>query len=229
MLRVAIAKRPTALPIPDHPDPAIAGQSNALFQALSVWARAHVGQHRDEGEGSEDSFGAAVLDESFRLSEAGLAAEAQAAVTAKNVARWTWRHYQPARRLPCASPQERRARQASGQARGAASRRAATLAACIAAARDLQERAQLVTQVAVAALAGRSLRTVREHWRTILDALQAPSQVAAVQVVIDKKQTTWFAFSGPPGTQTDSTPPRLLSSASRSRAGHREMQMHEHC
>ncbi|MBL6081634.1 replication initiation protein [Belnapia sp. T18] len=196
-LQIASAESPIATPVPDHPDPAITGQSNALFQALSVWARTQVGRHRDEGEGAEETFGAAVLDEAFRLSEAGLATDVQAAVTAKNVARWTWRHYRLAHKSPNLSLEERRARQASGQAKGAVSRRAATLAACIAAARDLQKRTQLMTQIAVAGAAGRSLRTVREHWHIILHTLQAPSEVAAVQVDIDKKQSGWSScFAG---------------------------------
>ncbi|MFC7478616.1 replication initiation protein [Dankookia sp. GCM10030260] len=194
-----------ASPTPDHPDPAIAGQSNVLFHTLRVMARAQVGRHRDEGHGSEASFGNAVLAEALRLAQAGLATEEQAAATARSVVRWTWHHYHRSARSPCASPEERRDRQAAGQAKGAASRRAATLAACIVAARDLQGRGQSMTRASVAAAVKRDPRTIRHHWPAVLGALQVPSPEAAIQVAIDKKQSAQEAPGDPSAWLTPAT------------------------
>ena len=90
-------------------------------------------------------------------------------------------------RKPRAAPEDRQAGQSAGQAKGAATRRDATLAVLIAARR--------LTQVALGPAAGRSERTVRQHWPAILEAARSRTDKPAVQVAIDKKKSVSAAVS----------------------------------
>ena len=173
LLRGETAARQGKPPATDHPDPVIAAQSNALFRHLSVLARANVARYRGQENGTAAGFRQELLAEALRISPGSPAADRCVVATADSVARWTWDHYrQPPAQTPCATPEERHARQAAGQTKGAVTRRAATLVALIAAAIDLSRSGQRLTQSAVGAAAGRSGGTVRQHWPAVLEAVR---------------------------------------------------------
>jgi hypothetical protein len=155
-------------PAADHPDPAVASQSNAIFRHLSGMAHDRVAWYRDQGNGTQDAFLQELLAEMRRIVPGGHAAEQRAAATARSVARWTWDHFRP--RTRCSTPEERHARQAAGQTKGAATKRDTTLTALIDASRRLMESNQCLTQSAVARAAGRSERAVRSYWSIVLEA-----------------------------------------------------------
>lgn len=212
----------------DHPDPAVAGQSNALFRHLSTLARSRIAWHRDQGNGSEAALCQELEAEVLRIAP-DCHAECRATATARSVAHWTWQNYRPAAaRLPCATAEERHARQAAGQAKGAATKRDKTLAALISAAHALVGRGHRPTQAAVAAAACQGERTVRAYWPAILDAIRAPARTSpepAVQVAIDKKGTEpehpgrgWAAGSAP-GVEEDGSRPPLHSVPASGRGG----------
>ncbi|MCB4825358.1 replication initiation protein [Roseicella aerolata] len=169
--------------VADHPDPAVAGQSNVLFRRLSALARHRVVWLRDQENGTEDGLCQELIAEALRLLPDGRTGEWRVAATARSVAGWTWRNYRPrALRAPCLTDQERRTRQAAGQAKAAASRRDATLAVLVAVARSLADQGRRPTQAAVAAAADRSEGTVRSHWRAVVAAVHASGREPAVQV-----------------------------------------------
>lgn len=170
--------------VADHPDPAVAGQSNVLFRRLSALARQRVVWHRDQENGTESGLCQELITEAFRLVPDGGAGEWRLSATARSVAAWTWRHYRPrAFCTPCTTAGERRARQAAGQAKGAATRRDATLGVLVAAARRLVDQGRRPTQAAVAAAAKRSEGTVRAHWRAVVAAVHTPGREPTVQVL----------------------------------------------
>lgn len=163
----------------DHPDPTVAGGSNRVFRGVRDLARRRVVWHRDQGNGTEEAFLRELVEAAMAMVLAGEAAARAAALTACSVARWTWKRYRPARtRQPCATPEERRAWEAAGQAKGAATRRGATLAALVEAARRIAAAGERPTQAAVAGATGRSERTVRNHWPAVLAALAAAHAAA---------------------------------------------------
>ena len=153
LLRQAADASEVKRPAADHPDPDIASQSNGLFRSLSTLARARIGWHRDQGNGCQDAFQRELLAAALELVPPSDAAARRAVATVTRVADWTWNKYRVAlARLPCATPEERHDRQSAGQARGAATRRAVTLANLVRAAQDLVARGQRLTQDAVATI-----------------------------------------------------------------------------
>lgn len=215
--RLKAAARPAAGPIPaDHPDPAVAAQSNRVFTTLAPLARERVKWFRDEGCGSFEEFAAELTMEALRLCDYGKSAERTACATAARIAAWTWEHAgrQPGR-TPCATPEERKARQAAGGRTGAATRRAGSEAVIVAAALHLRaESGQQPTQAAVVAACGRGERTVRRHWPAVLEALAqadpAPAGEPAIQSADDKKGAAATAALNRPPSFSGSQPlPRL--------------------
>lgn len=179
---VAGADRPFSA---DHPDPEVIGQSNAAFRHLAGYARRRVALHRDHGAGSEAEFLAELAAEACRILPRGQRGERAARYLAATVSAWTWAHHRMMPPTPSRlTPAEVRGRQVAGQAKGAATRRAETLDAIVAAVRRLASAGQQPTQAAVAVAAGRSVRTVRERWAEVQARLAEP----AVQFPpIDKK------------------------------------------
>ena len=154
VLQDAATARRGRLSVADHPDPAVVSQSNTVFRHLSGMARDRIAWYRDQGNGTQDAFLQELLAEMERIVPGGHSAERQAVATAKSVARWTWDHFRP--RTRCSTPEERHTRQATGQAKGAATRRDATLCVLVEATWKLDRGRQAPTQVAVAAAAGRT-------------------------------------------------------------------------
>lgn len=178
----------------DHPNPAVASQSNGVFRHLSDLARRRIGWYRNQGNGAEGELLQELENAALAIVPPGRAAARAATLTARSVAKWTWEHYRRSAAKPrCDTPEERHARQAAGQAKGAATKCLITLAALIEAARRIATTGQRPTQAAVVAATGKSERTVRNHWLAVLAAVQAPAEEPAVQVAIDKKATTSFA------------------------------------
>lgn len=160
-------------PIPqEHPDPAVAAASNALFVAVSGMARDRITWHRDDGHGSEREFIAELVEEALRLVPYGPAAERVASRTAESVGTWTWANYRP-RPQPMAPQARREARAAAGR-RTAQRRSEATFDIFLAAARaELTRTGRRPTQAALATATGRSVDTVARHWKAVLNALAA--------------------------------------------------------
>ncbi|MBL6459350.1 replication initiation protein, partial [Belnapia sp. T6] len=90
LLQASTAARQGAPLAQDHPDPAIAAQSNQLFRHLSIAARARVGWFRDGGNGTEAEFRQELFAEAARVTPMDGVAQEHAAATARSVARWTW-------------------------------------------------------------------------------------------------------------------------------------------
>ena len=203
LLRSVTEARKNKILSMDHPDPAVAAQSNAVFFSLRNFAYSTVQSFRDL-ENTEGDFQQAVLNEGLRIFPSDGTARRHITKTAQAVATWTWKHYRSDRhRNPCSTPEDRQDRQAIGQAKGAASRRNATCAALIQAAKNLEQAGLRVTQDAVAAAAMRSVRTARVYWNIVLDALsdigsQSSSSIDAVTKVSEiAAPAIAVAVSGP--------------------------------
>jgi hypothetical protein len=160
---------------PDHPDPIVAMESNRVFAALSVAARARVTHHRDDGHGSIEQLRGELESIGLQLVEQSEAGERHVVRVAHAVAVWTWKHWKRRRRMPQKrlTRKERHAARAAAGRATAAARGSATAECLTAAARQLLTAGQRITQAAVAAASGRSLRTIERHWTTIMAALAA--------------------------------------------------------
>lgn len=176
------------VPQPDHPDKAVAFESNAVWRHLAVLARQSVALHRDQGRGSREEFEAELVLEALRISPPGLKAEKAATGKVTSIAEWTWTHYRTAEpKLPL-EPEERAARQRNGQAKAAAGRRTEAIATAAAAFRRIAATGERPTQTAVAAAVGRSDRALRLYWAEIMAAVARSGPEPEVQSLIDKKK-----------------------------------------
>ena len=139
--------------------------------------------------GSFQEFAGELTLEALRLCDYGQSAEKAACATAARIAVWTWDHAgrQPGR-TPCATFDERQARQAEGGRQGAAVRKAKSEAAIIAAATKLHaETGERPTQAAILAACTPGIRgekTIRRHWPAVLLAL---TQEPVIQSADDKR------------------------------------------
>ncbi|WP_338928180.1 hypothetical protein WDZ11_00215 (plasmid) [Roseomonas mucosa] len=165
-------------PVSDHPDPAVAAASNALFRQLAAWARVEVARVRAAG-GEELEFASLVTQEACRAAAATTGdtrkSETVALATAAQVAWWTWHVYQPAApRVELSAEQVVQRRQEGGRI-AAGRRRAKTEDVLVAAAVRLHQMGVKVTQAAVLAAAKdegvRGEKTIRRHWALVTAAL----------------------------------------------------------
>ena len=196
---------PAARPlVPDHPDPAIAIQSNRVFRELAVWARREVTCFRETGRLFEE-FHCAVEDEACRicrgLSGGSDSRKAEQAIgrTVQCVAKWTWEKYQP--RQPASAIRltqtEVRARQAEAGKTTATARRLTSEAAILAAASALVAQSSAPpTQSDLVAATGRSERTIRRYWPLVAARMPgratelANRSTPATRSPLDKKLST---------------------------------------
>jgi hypothetical protein len=174
------ARTRTTAPVPDHPDPLVAGGSNRFFAHLSSWARREVGPHRAAG-GGEQEFAAMVALEAYRsmtaLGGSGRGSERTALATAEKVSRWTWQVYKG--RLPkrvTTSSVELAAAHAAGGRKAAAHRKAHSERTIVTTALQLAKTdgrppTQASVLAAVTKLGVTSERTVRRHWQAVQAAL----------------------------------------------------------
>lgn len=180
----------------DHPDPAVASQSNAHFRRVAAYARG-IAPTPDADEAAWGAFGDRVAMEAIRVAPEGELAHRAAGRMAEAVAAWTRKNYrrrvEPAR---CASMEERKARLAAGARAAAAVKRGGTLAAIIDAAQRVQAVGAKPTQAAVAAATGKSERTVRTHWPEVIASLDQGTQEPATSLPIVKKNACSPAPAG---------------------------------
>jgi hypothetical protein len=154
--------------IPDHSDPSVAAQSNRVFNLVRATAYERVSWHRDEANGSPESFRAELQELALRLVRRSPKTESHALFVAERVAKWTWEKYKP-RRDKRKSPAERYAARADAGRSTAESRSQETIAILVDARARLLAAGQPVTQAAVARVSSRSLRTVERQWPAVLD------------------------------------------------------------
>lgn len=178
-LSAGIPHRPVA---DDHPDPMVAGQSNRIFAALSVFARSHVGAMRNTGDYA--AYEGSVLREARELSGTPASARAMSVVhIATRIAAWTWENWVPRLVALPKSPLERMAACRAGQSKGASTKVLATRNAL----RVAWDRVVLTglqpTQQAVMLASGRGIATVKRHWATLRHHVRPDSTGPALSEV----------------------------------------------
>lgn len=168
----------------DHPDPAVAAESNALFRHLAMFARGRVAGHRDEGKGGRQEFDVEIAAEALAVSPPGPKAEMAALARARSVSEWTWIHFRVKRPpVPALTPEARRERFAEGAKAAAEVKSTGTMADVVAAIRRLSSDGTKPTQVAVARAVGKDVRTVRRHWTGAIAAIEGED----ISLGLDKK------------------------------------------
>jgi len=172
-------------PVMDHPDPAIAMQSNAAFRHLAAWARREIRCLGLAGEVDESEWHDRVVQHALhitaQLTEGGHGGDrertgVQRSVQrlARSVSRWTWKNVRRdgVSNTPLRRPPEASSSRAAAAQRTARLRTACTQARILAAIQALAAAGMAPTQVAVHAAicdtGGKiSLRTVERHWASV--------------------------------------------------------------
>jgi len=205
----------------DHPDPAVAAQSNAVFRVLAPFARTQVRWFRDEKNGSLQEFAAELTLEALRLCGSSERAEKGACATAMAVAQWSWDNVinRPGR-VACSTTEEVRQRQASGARAGAANRRASNEDVVVSAALRLRAQAGCApTQAAVLAECRahgiRGEKTIRRYWPAVLSSYVDEPVNQSGHVKKDSSATTLPDHSFSP----DDNPEELTRSLVQGRDG----------
>ncbi len=169
----ALNQPAAARPDADHPDSAVAAQSNALFNRLSAFVRDRVVRHREEGDGNRQEFDAEIAAEALAMAPPGRKAEKAALAQGRGVAEWTWTHFQPRPpKAPPLTPELRQQRFAAGAIGAALAKRTGTLAAMVTAIRTFPSGGSRPTQAAVAEAIQKNVRTVRRHWAAALTTVE---------------------------------------------------------
>lgn len=187
--------------VADHPDPVVSSESNANFRRLAEFAREQVTSHRDQQCGTWDAYHALVAEEALSIVGRGTRAEKAALVQARAIARWTWttfRQKHTAQPLPAAARKERLA---AGAKEAAKSKTAGTLNDIVAVLRGRSTSHAMPTQARVAAIVGKSIRTVKRHWSAAISMVAEGD----ISPPIDKKSTASSAAHRHLSQRTGST------------------------
>jgi hypothetical protein len=171
----------------DHPDPAVATASNAVFRTLASWAREKIRIFRAEGF-DEIEFGARVADEACRIAgdvTGGNSGARPAALRlAAAVTRWTGNVYRmPVPKPPKLSPNGLHAARARGGKMACAARKDASFeligwaAATIVAAGGRLRQAAVLDLIRPHGIT--SIKTVGRHWKAIRLVIGSGTRVFA--------------------------------------------------
>lgn len=214
-LQEAEGSRSSPILTPDHPDLAVAAKSNAVFAALTVFARKHIDWHREHG--SLEEFEQEVAAEALRIVPWSRAAERQAVATAKSVASWNWENWKTgAERQPKhATPAARAEARADAARQTATARTEQTVGHLAGMAQGIKDSGQKLTQASLAQASGKSVETVKRHWQAVQNAIAPTSKKGVIQSCSVKRDLPRTTFANNPSEAEASSPPLLASPSER--------------